>query len=71
VEALANLLRRGSAGIRDLRRARSSRIPFRAEDGTHLGGTHHLALLNRPAAYDRLRAWLAVPPPSQQRTLEN
>jgi hypothetical protein len=28
----------------------------------HLGGAHHLALLNHPAVYERLRAWLATPP---------
>jgi hypothetical protein len=25
----------------------------------HLGGAHHFALLNHPAVYDKLRAWLA------------
>jgi alpha-beta hydrolase superfamily lysophospholipase len=43
-------------------RGRTRRIPFRAEDGMHLGGAHHLALLNHPAVYERLRAWLATPP---------
>jgi hypothetical protein len=43
-------------------RSRARRIPFRTEDGMHLGGAHHLALLNHPAVYERLRAWLATPP---------
>jgi hypothetical protein len=25
----------------------------------HLGATHHFALLNHPAVYEQLRAWLA------------
>jgi pimeloyl-ACP methyl ester carboxylesterase len=40
-------------------RSRTRRLPFRVEDGMHLGGAHHLALLNHPAVYARLRAWLA------------
>jgi pimeloyl-ACP methyl ester carboxylesterase len=43
-------------------RGRSRRIPLRAEDGMHLGGAHHLALLNHPAVYERLHDWLAAPP---------
>jgi pimeloyl-ACP methyl ester carboxylesterase len=43
-------------------RSRRRRIPFRAEDGAHLGGTHHLALLNHPAVYEHLRRWLATSP---------
>jgi PGAP1-like protein len=35
------------------------RIPFRDEDGLHVGGAHHLALLNHPAVYAQLRSWLA------------
>jgi pimeloyl-ACP methyl ester carboxylesterase len=35
------------------------RIPFREEDGLHVGGAHHLALLNHPAVYAQLRSWLA------------
>lgn len=42
-------------------RGRSRRIPFRAEDGMELGGTHHLALLNHPAVYERLHDWLSAP----------
>ncbi len=43
-------------------RSRTRRIPFRAEDGFELGGTHHLALLNHPAVYERLREWLTASP---------
>jgi pimeloyl-ACP methyl ester carboxylesterase len=41
-------------------RSRTRRLPFRAEDGMHLGGAHHLALLNHPAVYERLRGWLST-----------
>jgi pimeloyl-ACP methyl ester carboxylesterase len=47
-------------------RSRTRRIPFRTEHGMHLGGAHHLALLNHPAAYERLREWLATPPPGTE-----
>ena len=40
-------------------RSRTRRIPFEAEHGMHLGGAHHIALLNHPAVYERLHAWLA------------
>jgi pimeloyl-ACP methyl ester carboxylesterase len=40
-------------------RSRRRRIPFRDEDGAHVGGAHHLALLNHPAVYERLLGWLA------------
>ena len=40
-------------------RSRRRRIGFDEELGLALGGTHHLALLNHPAVYERLRAWLA------------
>jgi pimeloyl-ACP methyl ester carboxylesterase len=40
-------------------RSRRRRIPFRDEDGAHVGGAHHLALLNHPVVYERLRGWLA------------
>jgi pimeloyl-ACP methyl ester carboxylesterase len=42
-------------------RGRTRRIPFRDDDGLHVGGAHHLALLNHPAVYERLRDWLAGP----------
>jgi pimeloyl-ACP methyl ester carboxylesterase len=41
---------------------KSRMIGFRTEDGVHLGGTNHLALLNHPAVYERLREWLARAP---------
>jgi pimeloyl-ACP methyl ester carboxylesterase len=44
------------------RRGRTRRIPFRDEYGHHVGGTHHLALLNHPEVYERLRDWLATAP---------
>ncbi len=43
-------------------RSRNRRIPFRAEHGLHVGHTHHIALLNHPAVYERLRLWIATPP---------
>jgi hypothetical protein len=43
-------------------RGRTRRIPFRDEDGLHVGGIHHLALLNHPRVYEQLRTWLATPP---------
>jgi pimeloyl-ACP methyl ester carboxylesterase len=39
-------------------RSRTRRIPFEEEHGAHIGGTHHLALLNHPKVYERLIAWL-------------
>jgi pimeloyl-ACP methyl ester carboxylesterase len=40
-------------------RSRTRRIPFEDEFGMHLGGAHHFALVNHPAVYEQLRAWLA------------
>jgi pimeloyl-ACP methyl ester carboxylesterase len=40
-------------------RSRTRRIPFEEEFGMHVGGVHHFALLNHPAVYENLRAWLA------------
>jgi pimeloyl-ACP methyl ester carboxylesterase len=40
-------------------RSRTRRIPFDEEFGMHVGGVHHFALLNHPAVYEKLRAWLA------------
>jgi len=34
------------------------RVPFRAGHGHHLGPMTHLRLLNHPAVYDQIRAWL-------------
>ncbi len=39
-------------------RSRSRRIGFDDAYGMTLGGTHHLALLNHPVVYAKLRAWL-------------
>ncbi len=43
-------------------RGRTRSIPFRPEDGLHVGGAHHLALLNHPAVYARMRTWLGGEP---------
>jgi pimeloyl-ACP methyl ester carboxylesterase len=40
-------------------KSKDRRIPFRDEHGHHVGGTHHLALLNHPEVYERLSGWLA------------
>jgi len=45
-------------------RSRTRVIGFQDGDGVHLGGTHHLALLNHPAVYEQLREWLARAPRS-------
>jgi hypothetical protein len=39
-------------------RSRTRRIPFEEEYGAHVGGVHHLALLNHPRVYERMRVWL-------------
>jgi pimeloyl-ACP methyl ester carboxylesterase len=41
---------------------KTRRIPFRDEHGHHVGGTHHIALLNHPEVYERLHNWLATAP---------
>jgi pimeloyl-ACP methyl ester carboxylesterase len=43
-------------------RSRTRCLPFKAEHGMQLGGAHHLALLNHPAVYERLREWLSAEP---------
>jgi pimeloyl-ACP methyl ester carboxylesterase len=40
-------------------RSRTRRIGFRDEDGMHVGGASHFALLRHPRVYERLRTWLA------------
>jgi pimeloyl-ACP methyl ester carboxylesterase len=40
-------------------RSRKRRIGFREEDGLHVAGATHFALLNHPAVYDQLRRWLS------------
>jgi pimeloyl-ACP methyl ester carboxylesterase len=39
-------------------RSRKRHIGFREQDGLHVGGATHFALLNHPAVYARLREWL-------------
>lgn len=39
-------------------RGRTRRIPFNDEHGHHVSPAHHLALLNHPEVYERLRGWL-------------
>ena len=43
-------------------RGRTRRIPFDERYGLHVGPTHHLALLNHPEVYERLRGWLGPSP---------
>jgi pimeloyl-ACP methyl ester carboxylesterase len=38
---------------------RRRRIPFAVENGRRLGGLTHFDLLNHPAVYEQIRAWLA------------
>jgi hypothetical protein len=38
---------------------RRRRIPFGPDDGGRLGGLTHFDLLNHPAVYEQIRAWLA------------
>jgi pimeloyl-ACP methyl ester carboxylesterase len=38
---------------------RRRRVPFGVEDGRRLGGLTHFDLLNHPAVYEQIRAWLA------------
>jgi pimeloyl-ACP methyl ester carboxylesterase len=41
-------------------RSRTRRIPFEDRHGHHVGGAHHLALLNHPEVYEQLRGWLGA-----------
>ncbi|MBN1529753.1 MAG: alpha/beta hydrolase [Thermoleophilaceae bacterium] len=41
-------------------RSRRRRIAFDEEYGVHVGGAHHLALLNHPHVYERMREWLVA-----------
>jgi hypothetical protein len=41
-------------------RGRHRRVPFAFEHGRHLGPLHHFDLLNHPAVYRQLRAWLTA-----------
>ena len=41
---------------------RGRRIPFEVDHGQELAGLNHFHLLNHPAVYERLRAWITRPP---------
>jgi pimeloyl-ACP methyl ester carboxylesterase len=47
---------------------RSRRIPFELDNGRHVGGVHHLRLLNHPAVYDQIRDWLSLESPQIEAT---
>ena len=40
-------------------RSRTRKLAFEDEYGLHIGATNHIALLNHPAVYEKLHAWLA------------
>jgi pimeloyl-ACP methyl ester carboxylesterase len=40
-------------------RSRTRRLGFRDEDGAHIGGANHFALLRHPQVYEQLKTWLA------------
>jgi hypothetical protein len=40
-------------------RSRTRVLGFEDEYGLHVGATNHIALLNHPAVYEKLQAWLA------------
>jgi pimeloyl-ACP methyl ester carboxylesterase len=40
---------------------RRRRVPFELDNGAHLGGATHFHLLNHPAVYQQLKAWLERP----------
>jgi hypothetical protein len=61
--ALGDLLVRvGSASGQGRRR----KIPFEVDRGRKLGGLTHFDLLNHPAVYDQIRAWIEHRPALQQ-----
>jgi pimeloyl-ACP methyl ester carboxylesterase len=39
-------------------RSRTRKLGFQDEFGLHIGATNHIALLNHPAVYEKLREWL-------------
>jgi pimeloyl-ACP methyl ester carboxylesterase len=39
-------------------RSRTRKLGFEDENGLHIGATNHIALLNHPAVYGKLREWL-------------
>ena len=46
---------RGGAG-------RGRRVPFEVDNGCELTGVNHFDLLNHPAVYEQLRAWIVRAP---------
>jgi pimeloyl-ACP methyl ester carboxylesterase len=46
---------------------RHRRIPFEVDNGRHVGGVTHFGLLNHPAVYDQIHAWLSPGAPSESR----
>lgn len=48
-----------SASGRGGRRDRGRCVPFPIENGHHVGGVTHFALLNHPAVYEQMRVWLS------------
>jgi hypothetical protein len=44
---------------------RRRRIPFEVDNGRHLGGLTHFALLNHPAVYEQISKWLRRGAPAQ------
>jgi pimeloyl-ACP methyl ester carboxylesterase len=40
-------------------RSRTRKLGFQDEFGLHIGATNHIALLNHPAVYEKLREWLS------------
>jgi pimeloyl-ACP methyl ester carboxylesterase len=40
-------------------KSRTRKLGFEGQFGLHVGATHHIALLNHPAVYEKLQAWLA------------
>ena len=51
--------RHARAGAERVRaQSRTRKLGFEDEYGLHVGATHHIALLNHPAVYEKLRAWL-------------
>jgi pimeloyl-ACP methyl ester carboxylesterase len=49
-------------------RSRSRRIGFEDENGLHVGGANHFALLNHPDVYAKLREWLGSGRPALRGT---
>lgn len=45
------------------RHPRNRNIPFEVDHRYHLGHSHHFDLLNHPAVYDAMEAWLQTQPP--------